>query len=72
MMIRIFQRRNFHKAYDGLCSYICASKVKKPSILVKVNNVCADALIELYEAWDKPEKADEWRAKLPQTETVEQ
>ena len=22
-------------------------------------------LIELYEAWDKPEKAEEWRAKLP-------
>jgi len=27
-------------------------------------------LIELYEAWDKPEKADEWRAKLPQTEAM--
>jgi hypothetical protein len=22
-------------------------------------------LIELYEAWVKPEKAEEWRAKLP-------
>ncbi|MHC4582889.1 MAG: tetratricopeptide repeat protein [Planctomycetota bacterium] len=29
-------------------------------------------LIDLYEAWDKPEKAEEWRAKLPQTMTVEQ
>jgi len=29
-------------------------------------------LIELYEAWDKPEKAEEWRAKLPKTETVDQ
>ena len=29
-------------------------------------------LIELYEAWGKPEKAEEWRAKLPQTMTVEQ
>ena len=29
-------------------------------------------LIELYEALDKPEKADEWRAKLPQTEVDEQ
>jgi len=27
-------------------------------------------LIELYEAWNKPEKANEWRAKLPQTEAV--
>jgi len=29
-------------------------------------------LIDLYEAWGKPEKADEWRAKLPQTEASEQ
>lgn len=25
-------------------------------------------LINLYEAWNKPEKAQEWRAKQPQTE----
>ena len=30
-----------------------------------------DTLIELYEAWDKPEKAREWRAKLPQMDAVE-
>jgi tetratricopeptide (TPR) repeat protein len=29
-------------------------------------------LIQLYESWDKPEKADEWRAKLPEKEAVEQ
>jgi len=29
-------------------------------------------LIELYEAWGKPEKAEEWRAKLPETEAVDQ
>jgi hypothetical protein len=27
-------------------------------------------LIDLYEAWDKPEKAEEWRAKLSKTETI--
>ena len=27
-------------------------------------------LIELYEAWNKPKEAEEWRAKLPQTEAV--
>ena len=27
-------------------------------------------LIDLYEAWNKPEKANQWRAKLPQTEAV--
>jgi len=31
-----------------------------------------DNLIALYEAWNKPEKAEEWRAKLPKTEVVEQ
>ena len=29
-------------------------------------------LIELYEARGKPEKAKEWRAKLPQTEAMEE
>jgi len=29
-------------------------------------------LIELYTAWNKPEKSEQWRAKLPQTEAVEQ
>ena len=29
------------------------------------------ALIELYEAWNKPEKAEHWRAKLSQAEAVE-
>jgi hypothetical protein len=28
--------------------------------------------IDLYEAWGKPEKANEWRAELPQAEAVEQ
>jgi hypothetical protein len=27
-------------------------------------------LIQLYEAWNKPEKAEEWQARLPQTEAV--
>lgn len=27
-------------------------------------------LIELYEARDKPEDAEKWRAKLPQTENM--
>ena len=28
-------------------------------------------LIDLYEAWGKPEKAEEWRAKLTQIEDFE-
>jgi len=27
---------------------------------------------DLYQAWNKPEKAKEWRAKLPQIEVVEE
>jgi len=29
-------------------------------------------LIDLYKAWGKPEKAAEWRSKLPRTEAVEE
>ena len=38
-----------------------------PHTLESMNN-----LITLYEAWGKPEQAEEWREKLPQTKTVEQ
>jgi hypothetical protein len=31
-----------------------------------------NSLIDLYEAWNKPEEAREWRVKLAQTETVEE
>ena len=36
---------------------------KHPHTLESLNN-----LIALYEAWNKPEQAEKWRAKLPQTE----
>jgi hypothetical protein len=29
-------------------------------------------LIDLYEAWNKPEEAEKWRTKLPQIEAVEE
>jgi len=29
-------------------------------------------LVRLYEAWDKPEKAEEWRAELPKAEVVDE
>jgi hypothetical protein len=29
-------------------------------------------LINLYKSWNKPEQADEWQAKLPQTEAVKE
>jgi serine/threonine protein kinase len=38
-----------------------------PHTIESINN-----LIELYEAWNKPEKAEEWRAKLPKTETMDE
>jgi hypothetical protein len=33
---------------------------KHPYTFESLNN-----LIDLYEAWNKPDKAEEWRAKLP-------
>ena len=38
---------------------------KHPHTQESLNN-----LIELYEAWGKPEKAEEWRAKLPPNQTT--
>lgn len=36
-----------------------------PHTIESLNN-----LIVLYEAWNKPEEAEKWRTKLPQTETA--
>ena len=36
-----------------------------PHTIESINN-----LIDLYEAWNKPEEAEKWRAKLPKTEAV--
>jgi hypothetical protein len=30
--------------------------------------VISAILIQRYEAWNKPEEAEKWRAKLPETE----
>jgi hypothetical protein len=29
-------------------------------------------LIDLYETWNKPEKAEEWQIQLPQTEAAKE
>jgi len=33
---------------------------------------CQEHFVALYEAWGKPEKAEQWRAKLPRTEGTEE
>jgi tetratricopeptide (TPR) repeat protein len=33
---------------------------------------CLEHFVRFYEVWDKPEKAEEWRAKLPHTEGTEE
>jgi len=40
--------------------------VKRPSAHI----ACMNELIDLYESWNKPEKAEQWRAKMLQTEAV--
>ncbi len=46
---------------------IAASEPHDPQITEVVQ-----LLIQLYESWGKAEKAEEWRAKLPETEIVEE
>lgn len=36
----------------------------------RIANASVNESIALYDAWNKPEKADEWRAKLPQAEAA--
>ena len=50
----------------------CLSKLRRyedaETMLLAIEDRTADAirvLVELYEAWDKPDEAAEWRAKLP-------
>jgi hypothetical protein len=31
----------------------------------------SSSMVDLYEAWNKPEEAEEWRSPLPQAEAVE-
>ncbi|OHB85955.1 MAG: hypothetical protein A2Z38_12580 [Planctomycetes bacterium RBG_19FT_COMBO_48_8] len=38
--------------------------------ILKCSNASVNNPIKHYEAWNKPEKAEEWRAKLPQTENM--
>ena len=33
---------------------------------------CREHFVDLYEAWGKPEKADEWRAKLSPDDDAEE
>ena len=32
---------------------------------VEAHHRAVDKLVKLYEAWEKPDKASEWRAKMP-------
>ena len=41
--------------------------LQHPHTLESINN-----LIDLYEAWNKLEEAEKWRAKLSQTEAIEE
>ena len=33
---------------------------------------CLKYFVLLYEVWDKPEKAEEWREKMPKTEAIDE
>jgi hypothetical protein len=50
------------EAVDGRCIKLGDTH---PHTLESMNN-----LIDLYEAWNKQEKTERWRAKLPQTENI--
>jgi hypothetical protein len=47
---------------------IVASKYYNKLLLIKTTKNKNVSLTSLYEAWNKPEKAEKWRAKLSKTE----
>jgi hypothetical protein len=51
-----------HEAVDGR---LLKLGDQNPHTIESIKN-----LIALYEAWNKPEEANQWRAKLPQTEAT--
>lgn len=63
------EQGNYDQAEPLLLEALEGRRIKlgdtHPHTLESWNN-----LITLYEAWDKPEKANQWRAKLPQTKDV--
>jgi pentatricopeptide repeat protein len=68
----LYMKQNlFDKAEPLLVEALEGRRLKlgdtHPHTLESWNN-----LIDLYEAWNKPEKAQEWRAKLPQIEAVDE
>jgi hypothetical protein len=65
------EQGNYDRAEPLLVEVVEGRRLKlgdtHPHTLESWNN-----LIDLYEAWNKPEKAEEWRVKLPQAEASEQ
>ncbi len=65
------EKNDYAKAAPLLVESLEGRRVKlgdtHPHTLESWNN-----LIKLYEAWGKPEKAEEWRAKLPPDEDVDE
>ena len=63
------EQANYDKAEPLLLEAIKCRRVKlgdtHPYTIESINN-----LIKLYRVWNKPEKAEEWRAKLPDTEAI--
>jgi len=71
LVILYKKQGNFNKAELLLLEAVEGRRLKlgdtHPHTLESLNN-----LIALYEAWGKPEKAEQWRAKLTQTEAVKE
>jgi hypothetical protein len=63
------EQKQYDKAEPLLLKVVKERRLKlgdtHPHTTESLNN-----LIKLYEAWNKPEEAEKWRAKLPQTEAM--
>jgi len=62
------KQKRYDKAEELLVKSVGIGRHK----LVEKHPEILSNLIALYEAWNKPEKARQWRAKLPKTEAVDE
>ena len=64
------EQSEYDKAEPLLIQMVKGHRLKlgdtHPHTLESWNN-----LIDLYKVWNKPEEAEKWRVKLPQTKTVD-
>jgi serine/threonine protein kinase len=71
LAILYIRQSDYEKAQEYLLK-ATTGRIEKLKLQHPKTQESIKTLIELYEAWKKPEQAEQWRAKLLQTEAIEE